>query len=349
MESYRLCTAWWLVRVISGRLIRLSGDDLTKLPQAPFDKGPRALFVAFFASAEFGCFLELGWALPTNTLDLYVEFRRLRCGTGVSKRGGLVAALDHFNLSQHAPSGKQEWRDLAMRGGPYTSAEEQGLLDYCQEDVDGTCQLFWKMECDIEIPHALIRGRYMQSVAKIERNGVPIDIAILNELIDQSDTIKLELISKADVNGVYTDGSFSERRFEKLLALNQIPWPRLKSGRLQLTDEAFRQQAKVYPKIIAPYHELRAALSQLKLSSIAVGQDGRNCMLSPFGSDTGRNQPSTSKFIFGPSVWLRGLIKKPPKGRFIAYIDWAQQELGIAAALSGTVICRRHICRGSLP
>ncbi len=56
-------------------------------------------------------------------------------------------------------------------------------------------------------------------------------------------------------------------------------------------------------------------------------------LLSPFGSDTGRNQPSTSKFIFGPSVWLRGLIK-PPKRRFIAYIDWAQQELGIAAALS---------------
>jgi hypothetical protein len=39
-------------------------------------------------------------------------------------------------------------------------------------------------------------------------------------------------------------------------------------------------------------------------------------------------------FIFGPSVWLRGLIKPPP-GYGIAYIDWAQQEFGIAAALSG--------------
>src|SRR5262249_48012560 len=39
-------------------------------------------------------------------------------------------------------------------------------------------------------------------------------------------------------------------------------------------------------------------------------------------------------FIFGPSVWLRGLIKPPP-GSAIAYIDWKQQEFGIAAALSG--------------
>jgi DNA polymerase I-like protein with 3'-5' exonuclease and polymerase domains len=33
-------------------------------------------------------------------------------------------------------------------------------------------------------------------------------------------------------------------------------------------------------------------------------------------------------------VWLRGLIKPPP-GHGVAYIDWRQQEFGIAAALSG--------------
>jgi DNA polymerase I-like protein with 3'-5' exonuclease and polymerase domains len=33
-------------------------------------------------------------------------------------------------------------------------------------------------------------------------------------------------------------------------------------------------------------------------------------------------------------VWLRGLIKPPP-GHGVAYVDWAQQEIGIAAALSG--------------
>ena len=76
-------------------------------------------------------------------------------------------------------------------------------------------------------------------------------------------------------------------------------------------------------------------MSELRLSDLAVGEDGRNrCLLSAFRSRTGRNQPSNSKFIFGPSVWLRGLIKPPP-GYGLAYIDWAQQEFGIAAALSG--------------
>jgi len=57
-------------------------------------------------------------------------------------------------------------------------------------------------------------------------------------------------------------------------------------------------------------------------------------MLSPFRSKTGRNQPSTSKSIFGGAAWLRSLIKPPP-GTGIAYVDWSQQEFGIAAALSG--------------
>jgi DNA polymerase I-like protein with 3'-5' exonuclease and polymerase domains len=71
------------------------------------------------------------------------------------------------------------------------------------------------------------------------------------------------------------------------------------------------------------------------LNDLAVGVDGRNrTILSVFRSSTGRNQPSSAKYIFGPSVWLRSLIK-PPAGFGVAHIDWSQQEFGIAAALSG--------------
>ena len=70
--------------------------------------------------------------------------------------------------------------------------------------------------------------------------------------------------------------------------------------------------ARGYPAI-APLRELRSALSEMRLSDLAVGRDGRNrTMLSAFRARTGRNQPSNTKFIFGPSVWLRGLIQPPP-------------------------------------
>jgi DNA polymerase I-like protein with 3'-5' exonuclease and polymerase domains len=73
----------------------------------------------------------------------------------------------------------------------------------------------------------------------------------------------------------------------------------------------------------------------MRLEDLSIGADERNrAMLSPFRAQTGRNQPSNSKFIFGPSAWLRGLIK-PAHEHGIAYLDYASQEIAIAAALSG--------------
>ena len=130
--------------------------------------------------------------------------------------------------------------------------------------------------------------------------------------------------------------TFKTDRFAAFLARHDIPWPLLESGKLDLSDDAFREQARSHPRI-SPLRELRSALSDLRLNDLAVGCDGRNrTLLSPFRSRTSRNQPSNTRFIFGPSVWLRGLIKPPP-GLGIAYVDWAQQEFGIAAALSGDV------------
>jgi DNA polymerase I len=81
--------------------------------------------------------------------------------------------------------------------------------------------------------------------------------------------------------------------------------------------------------------ELRHALGELRLEDLAVGSDGCNrCLLSPFRARTGRNQPSNSRFIFGPATWLRSLIRPKP-GMALAYVDFSSQEMGIAAALSG--------------
>src|SRR5262249_18123849 len=147
--------------------------------------------------------------------------------------------------------------------------------------------------------------------------------------------IQDELITKIDANyGVFEGRTFKSDRWAAWLATNNIPWPRLESGQLDLEDKTFREMAKAHPAV-SPIHELRHTLSKLRLNDLAVGSDARNrVMLSAFRSGTGRNQPSNAKFIFGPSVWLRGLIKPPP-GFGVAYIDWSQQEFGIAAALSG--------------
>jgi hypothetical protein len=327
------------------RKIRLWQDELGKLP--PYSLGPESLFVAYLASAEIGFHLALGWQKPARILDLYIEYRnRYNCLPTIVeqklykkdekkiKRNSLIGALVQFGLDTIGISEKQEMIDLILSGGPWTSAQKLEILDYCESDVAGLDRLLSAMLPHLDVPRSLYRGRYMASVASMEAVGVPIDVELLDRLRNRWQQIEQELIARIDAQyGVYEGTTFRNSRFDRWLAEHEILWPRYANGELMLKDKVFRDMAKVHPEL-NPLRELRYTLSKLRLNDLTVGQDGFNrCMLSPFGTRSSRNSPSNSKFIFGPSVWLRGLIK-PPIGFGLAYIDWVGQEFGVAAALS---------------
>jgi DNA polymerase family A len=476
----------------SGALIRhwLAGGA----PESPpFDICEDALFVAYYASAELGCHLALDWPMPARILDLYAEFRCLTSGLSVPCGRGLLGALAYFGLDGIGVAEKEEMRTLAMRGGHYSDAERLALLGYCQSDVDALTRLLPAMLPKIDLPRALLRGRYMAAAARMEWNGVPIDTDTLQRLRENWEPIKARLIHAVNkdygvfvpvnlrtinpesrtgaailetatewdidphkladvvdylwqrereangdvvesirkarqatgltvnrirkweesgydhttypgldvtaqglagelpalgIGGGYTSEDeyetrdqagelwnllredrqlvrpkgdpgllreaaeivssahdaealptgpmrFSAERWAAYLTRKNIPWPRLESGALDLSDDTFREMARAHPREVGPIRELRHTLSQLRLNELSVGTDGRNrCLLSAFQSRTGRNQPSNAKFIFGPSCWFRSLIQPEP-GRAVAYCDWSAQELGIAAALSG--------------
>jgi len=174
----------------------------------------------------------------------------------------------------------------------------------------------------------------MKAVGEMQHRGIPIDLGLLDKLNANWEDIKLNLIENVDAQyGVYVDGRFKEALFQSYLAREGNPWPRLDSGRLALDRNTFSNMSKRYPTV-QPLHELRKTLGEFKLNNLAVGRDGRNrTLLSPLAAKTGRNQPSTTKFIFGPAKWIRGLIK-PTEGSALAYCDWSSQEIAIAAALS---------------
>ena len=326
-----VCLVAWELR--SGRKLRVWRDEFGAAP--PYPTGPDSLFVAYYASAEIGCHLALGWPVAERVLDLFTEFRNHTNGIPTVSGAGLLGALAHYGLDGIGAVEKDEMRDLILRGGSWTDAERVAILDYCESDVAALARLLAAMLPKIDLPRALLRGRYMAAAARMERNGVPIDADTLELLWRHWSDIQDQLVAEVDRDyGVYEGRTFKADRFAEWLTCNNIPWPRLDSGRLDLSDDTFREMARAYP-VVAPLRELRSALSQMRLSDLRVGKDGRNrALLSAFQARTSRNQPSNTKFVFGPSVWLRGLIKPPP-GYGIAYIDWAQQEFGIAAALSG--------------
>ena len=318
----------------SGRSIRLSEQELRCASKAPFDTSSRVLFVAYYASAEASSFRALGWSLPARVLDLYTEFRCLTNGLSIPAGRGLIGALTYFGLDAMDGSEKDVNRGLAQRGGPYTAAEMRQLIKYCEADVDALASLLRVMAASLT-PQALLRGQYMISSAYMEWHGLPVDNHTLSGFIEHWDHIQRVLINKVNRRyDVYDGLTFKRDRFAHWLHERNIEWPLLDSGQLALDEQTFRDMAKRYPEI-APLHELRVTLGQMKRLSISVGPDGRNrCLLSAFGSRSSRNTPSNTRFCFGPATWLRGVIK-PMDGMAIASLDYSQQEFAVAASLSG--------------
>src|SRR5262249_28609892 len=99
--------------ILSGQEIRLWEHEWGAT--APFSLDADTLVVAHYASAEIGCFLQLGWPDPAPPLDTFCEFRCLTNTTATSlPAAGLVSALLHFGLDTIGADAKD-----AKRGFDY--------------------------------------------------------------------------------------------------------------------------------------------------------------------------------------------------------------------------------------
>ena len=212
----------------------------------------------------------------------------------------MIGALTYFGLDAIAAEEKDQTRLLILRGGPWSESDRKEILDYCATDIDALERLLLAMLPRIDLPRALLRGRYMAASAAMEFIGVPIDMTTLGLLREYWTDIQDDLIRAIDVCNIYDGRTFKTDRWINLLNRNNIPWPLLETGNLDLSDNTFRQMAKSHP-LVAPYRELRSALSDLRLNDLAVGRDDRNrTILSAFRARSSRNAPSNTRFIFGP-------------------------------------------------
>lgn len=292
-------------RLVARELRTGCGLQLTRsqLTSVPYAVDADALVVTYDAPLLLGCHLARGWALPARVLDLHAEFRCQTAGLLPSEEYTLPAALAHFGL--------------------------QG------EGVEGLERLLAALRPELDLPRAVgFRGRYAAAVARMESTGTPIDTHSFHLLQKGWGQVRDQLIALVDRHyGCFRQGKFLPQHWRQWVNRRHIPWPRTAPRQLDLRLEVFRDMAGAYPEV-GPMKDLLAALAQLRGFRLAVGADGRNrCRLRPFASTTGRNQPPTAEFVFGPATWVRGLIK-PQAGRAVAYVDYSSQEFGTAAALS---------------
>jgi len=337
-----LCLVAYEMR--SGQTVRLWQDELGPFP--PYRLDADALIIGYMISAEFGSHIALGWGEPARALDPYIEFRHY-VNDGAAKaedrdKGfySIAGALRYFCEDELDVTHKRDMRDRIVQGPPFASAERQDILEYCESDVRALARLLPHIIPAIRsLPHALFRAKFQWTMAQTERRGVPLDLPLLSRIRPNWSGMQLDLVAEMDRPfGFYEieDGKphWRTENFEALVQRNGWSWPRYEDGALDQSDQTFREMEGKYPTI-GPLRELRYSLSKLRLNDLQVGNDGRNrTLLGAYGTKTARNAPSNSKFVFGPAKWIRFLITPPP-GSVLIHRDYCQQEVRIAAVLSG--------------
>ncbi|MDB4759249.1 DNA polymerase [Akkermansiaceae bacterium] len=332
-----LCVAWQCLETGEEGALWLDGGDIL----SPFP--PEYRMVAHYALAELGCFLELGWPLPTEVIDTLAEARNVRGQVLPLKSSwGLLGVASSLGIPSMSSEHKEEMRQVAM-AGDVPEDLQQPLMDYCLDDVRTGAAIWSKIKSRANPKEAIMRGRYLKALAQVERRGIPADLDLVDRLSDTMPEItdvtwkeaRKEYPGVIDNEGRFRSKAWLEWCYEK-----GIPWPRLSSGAPALAADTFKKLADRYSEVRTMAYA-RKQRAQGRRFEFPLGNDGRlRCMLSPFASDTGRNQPSNSRFIFGASAWMRSAVAAP-KDQVLAYVDYRSQELGLAAMLSGDEALRR--------
>ena len=164
---------------------------LGALSRPPYPTGSQVLLVTINAQDLIGLHLALGWRMPERIIDLVVEFRNSVNGTRAPAGRDFAGALVWFGLSV-GPA--------LLRGN---------APDAVRRRLYATDALFKRMRKTLDWGRALLRGRYLVAVARMEKTGVPVDSETLDILTASWRDIAQKLIETVDRNfGVYRGGHF---------------------------------------------------------------------------------------------------------------------------------------------
>ena len=309
----------------------------------PF-KNEDTLYICHNAVAEVSCMLELGIDIPDFIWDTYVQDKKLFLGK--ENRFNLLSCCQRFGIKTISEAQKNVYRDLIISNYPdYTDEEKQKIIEYNISDVVENEWLFLGQVSEFEkrnpiykttLSQALFHGKAQAVVAKIERNGIPINYELYSDMEKYFPQIKAQEIEELKkVADVYVGDKWNQKKFEKFLNKLGIlkNWPRTKSGQPAKDDRTLYRYSSQYP-IIQQIRESKFIIEAKNLKGYQVGRDKRSrAALKMFGQITGRTNVSTAVNPFGAPRRMRNIIGTT-KDKIIVYADWKSQEAVIQGALS---------------
>jgi DNA polymerase I len=331
----------------NGHVYKYWNHESEDFAQHHFDY-EKTLFVCHYAIAEVSYFLARYMGRPPFIFDTWTEYSKLYKNRRPSM--SLVAAATAYDYQNPtSPEEKNRYRDMCINQNKWSNAEQDGIINYCLDDVLMNETVFYGIVEDLEkicgddyevlLEQAMARGQSMACVAKAQKNGIPMDTAAVQDFNTYWEDVKDSVIQRfnKDLNLWNENSKFSNVKFytlvEKLDLLSE--WPRTPRGKLKTNNSTFELFADVFPEI-KKIKRIFNLLNSTKLAEYIMSEDGRYRPyggFKMFGTHTGRCAPS-SKWVFGTAKWGRNFMK-PSFGNVLVYLDYKSEEPFISARLSG--------------
>jgi len=196
------------------------------------------------------------------------------------------------------------------------------------------------------IDQMITRANYIKAIVKLTVNGkgFPIDKHALKTIFTNKEqtinAIQEQVNQRYGIIFLKNVGNnvkvLDHDRLKQVAKNNGYQWQVSVSGHYLKMDKSYlKQLANQYPTLRFFYDALTTinSIQSTNLLNLEVDEFIKPS-LHLMTQKTGRNSPKPSEgYLLNASHWIRNLIKPKPNHCIIA-LDWCQQEIGIAAALS---------------
>jgi len=310
------------------------------------------VWIAYNAQADLKCLMALGIDIqPLKIIDAMAEARMvsLTHRDYWTESQSLLASLGVFAVMAETDTAEKDHvRDMILSNADYSPAQWSTICQYGPTDITPLPMLMAALSnvhhevgSPLSLDEMLQRGEYVKAVTQLSfrSQGFPVDEVRLQNIYGNSKDIRCRLIESAAARYgpiYWEDYCWSHEGFQEMVSERGYVWEKTASGRLRLDKDYFKAQAQRYPELETLY-QIRNLIQALTGTDLRPLLDNGHIKPSvfTFSQKTGRNSPKPSLgFVLNLPPWLRTMIK-PKSGMVFIGADWAQQEIAVAAGLSG--------------
>jgi hypothetical protein len=244
-------------------------------------------------------------------------------------------------------------RDLILSKNTWSDDEWNKILLYCYQDVQVLPEL-WNKIVDVHVENdhpytisqAALRGEYIRMSAEMDfcSLGFPVYGGDIRKIYSNLKEIKKRFAYNlpAEWRSCYVSNktggiTLKIDRVSEVIRNNAWDWNRTDNGGPNLEQDYLKEMQLQIPEV-RPFYLARKSISTLSSKtdlSLQVVDDYIKTKTFAFSAKTGRNgNRPTQGYLLNLPKWMRKIIHPHP-GMAMVSVDWSQQEIAIAAKLSG--------------